>query len=361
MVVPVTRSSGSFTVADEALDAIRREIEVPFHVLKEAKDRRDLVLEIADQHEATREIYRSGSVAHGTTNRPLEDADGGNKVNRRFEAIRRFGPDGDGEGPEDFIRLYVDWILPRLQTSYPNATVDLGDNKRSIPFKFNEPIAFDDWGEVDPYVDFIVGLERVDSPGIWIPNRETESWDPADPELHTRLMTQRHPKPLRVYRARLLRLWKRAVKRDGLVEGRVPVMCSWNLSALALELVSDIAPIAAGLATLMRGAAESIAVGLTEDPALAVIEPIKLPDGITQEMASARLNEMAEIVEEALRADTPQAARRILAALYEDEVQGIRERKDRTLRRAARSHDAGALGAALGMPGPQKVTRSDGA
>jgi hypothetical protein len=355
-----TRSTGSSTPADNALDAIRREIEVPIHVLKEAQDRRNFVLEIADQHEATRAVYASGSVAHGTTNKPLEDADCGNKVNRRYEIFRRFGPDGDGESPEEFIQLYADFILRRLIVAYPNATVDLGDNKRSIPFKFNQPVEFDDWGQVDPYVDFIVGLERVDAPGIWIPNRETAGWDPADPELHTKLMTGRDPKPLRVNRARLLRLAKRAVKRDATNGGRA-VMCSWNLSALALELVKETAPIAAGLATFLRGAAESIALRLTEDPAPAVEEPIGLPDGVTQEFASDRLHEMADIVERARRADTSQAARLYLAELYGPEVEAIRERDDQSLRRANRAGDASALGSALGLSGAQKVTRSDGA
>lgn len=355
-----TRPTGSSTPADEALDAIRREIEVPRHILQEAKDRRDLVLEIAAQHDASRAVFSSGSVAHGTHNKPLEDADGGTMVNRRYEAFRRFGPDGGDVGPEEFIELSVNWILPRLQIRYPNATVDLNDNKRSIPFKLNEPVAFDDWGEVDPYVDFIVGLERVDAPGIWIPNRETGGWDPADPELHTRLMTERDPKPLRVHRARLLRLVKRAVKRDA-ARRDLAVMCSWNLSALALELVEGVAPIAAGLEGFLRGAAEEITLGLTEDPAPAVVEPIKLPDGVTQEMAATRLHEMADIVEQARAADSTQAARIYLSELYGPEVHAIREREDQTLRRANSTADPSALGTALGLSGAQKVTRSDGA
>ena len=45
----------------------------------------------------------------------------------------------------------------------------------------------------------------------------------------------RRPSPeLRVHRAHVIRLAKRAVKRD-----RIVVMCSWNISALAVELITD--------------------------------------------------------------------------------------------------------------------------
>ena len=90
---------------------------------------------------------------------------------------------------------------------------------------------------MDPYVELIVGLDRADGPGIWIPNRRN-GWDPADPELHTDLMTIRHRESLRVVRAHILRLSKRAIKRDA-ANGGIAVMHSWNLSALALELIEE--------------------------------------------------------------------------------------------------------------------------
>src|SRR5580765_7245862 len=90
------RESGSSVVgADDALEEIRREISVPMAVLEEARRRRDRVLAIAEEHDAARDGagFPSGSVAHGTTNRPLEDVDCGIMVNRRYEAFRVFGPD----------------------------------------------------------------------------------------------------------------------------------------------------------------------------------------------------------------------------------------------------------------------------
>lgn len=117
-----TRAHGSSAPADDVLGEILREIAVPVNVLKEAKDRRNLVLQIAMKHEAARAWFYSGSIAHGTENSPLGDADCGLKVNRRFEAFRIFGPDApEGRGPEEFVVMFADFILPRLRATYPQA------------------------------------------------------------------------------------------------------------------------------------------------------------------------------------------------------------------------------------------------
>ena len=59
-------------------------------------------------------------------------------------------------------------------------------------------------------------------------------------------MTARDPQELVVHRAHLIRLGKRAIKRDG--QGpRVPAMCAWNFSALGLEHVSEREPLATAL------------------------------------------------------------------------------------------------------------------
>lgn len=358
-----TRSVGSRSAADAALGDILEEIAVPKAVLKEAKDRRDLVLEIAMEHDAARARYASGSVAHGTHNKPLEDTDCGVKVNRRFEEFRMFGPDAPngGKGPEQFIRMFADFVLPRLrQRGYPNAEVNL-DGNRAIKFEFNEPVDIDDWGVVDPYVDLIVGLSRSEGQGLWIPNRRRNSWDAADPEHHTWLMTERDEKPLRVFRAHILRLAKRAVKRDDVVPGRMKIMYSWNLSALALDFVDERGPLAAGLAQFFTDAAESIAVALTEDPSPVVEEPLKLPDHVTREMAAERLREMAAIVTAAMNAHSPAGARNELEKLYGPEIEGIRAREQRKLNRGLRTGDGGAVASVLALPNDPKPTRSYGA
>jgi hypothetical protein len=352
----------SVSAADIALAQILEEISVPMPVLEEAKSRRNRILAIAEEHDAARDGagFASGSVAHGTTNRPLEDADCGIKVNRRFEAFRAFGPDGDEDrGPEAFIRLFSEFILPRFRQQYPRAEVDLEGN-RAIKFLCNETVQIDEWGPVDPYVELIVGLDRADGPGIWIPSRRRRGWDAADPELHTELMTARGSKALRVLRAHTLRLAKRAVKRDA-ANGGMAVMYSWNLSALGYELVTETDPIGVTLWNFFRDAAVDIAEGLTEDPAPSVVEPIKLPDHVTREMAAARLEEMAAIVEGALGANTIAGARAHLAGLFGEEIKTILAREERKMNRGLRAGDASAVASALGVAHAPKPTRSGGA
>jgi len=234
---------------------------------------------------------------------------------------------------------------------------------RAIKFMFNAPLDFGELGPVDPYVDLIVGLDRRDGPGIWIPNRARNGWDAAHPQKHTELMTERDPQELVVHRAHLIRLGKRAIKRDG-QEPRVPAMCSWNFSALALEHVEDRAPLSRALGDLLSDASKSIASGLTPDPAK-VSDPIGLPDGMTNEESAARLSQMASIVSTAAQAGSLSEARRALSSLFGLEIDEIRAREKAAVRRnplnpALRSGDAAAVGAALGTPDPPKTTRSHG-
>lgn len=346
------------SAGDTALEEIRHEIAVPADVLEEAKHRRGIVLEAAMEHEAARAAWVSGSLAHGTENKPLEDADCGVKVNRRLEAFRAFGPDaeGIGKGPEEFVQTFARFVLPRVRDrGYPDATLDLTGN-RAIKVEFNTPVEFDEWGVVDPYVDLIIGLTRA-AGGLWIPNRRVDWWDPADPELHTELMTKRDEKPLRVFRAHLLRLTKRAVKRDGKTPGRIKVMCSWNLSALGLELVEETAPLAAGLSEFLQRAADAIEISLTDDPSPVIEDPIPLPEGVTNAMAASRLREMAAIVQAAAAARSKQCAMRHLAEMFGAEIDAIREREERVLR----SGGPAAVAGVLGVTRPLKRTRSDGA
>jgi hypothetical protein len=359
MTTFATRSNGSLIPADHVLEEIRKEIAVPLPVLKEAKRRRDLVLEIAMLHDAARDSFASGSIAHGTENRRLGDADCGIKVDRRYEAFRILGPDApENKGPEDFIWMFSEFILPRLRRKYPAAEVNL-DGNRAIKFELNETVDFDDWGPVDPFVELIVGLERRDAPGIWIPNRREQGWDPADPQHHTYLMTKKDPRDLSIHRAQMVRFGKRAVKRDG-AQGRRQVMCSWNLSALGLEIVEEVRTPSEGLLNYLAGSAISIAGGLTEDPAEAVEEPIALPEGVTCEMAAARLTEMATIVEAARAAASKGGARAELDPLFGHEIEEIRKRERSGLKRASLRGDAPAIAAGLGAS-TYKPTRSGGA
>jgi hypothetical protein len=354
--------------ADRVLERILHEISVRQDVLDEAKKRRNLVCEIAMQHEAARRTYFSGSIAHGTHNAPLGDADCGVVADRRVPDFRLYGPDAGsvGEGPEQFFQAFAAFIGPELRAAgYPSLTLDLSGN-RAIKFVFNDPVEFDELGPVDPYVDLIVALRRDDEDkGLWIPNRRRGWWDPANPERHTWLMTQRDPRPLVVHRAHLLRLSKRAVKRDGTTLGRVQVICSWNLSALSLDAVDDRRPLASGLAEFLGSASVSVADRLTDDPA-GVAGPIKLPDGVDQAMAARRLDEMASIVWQAANSRSEQGAQAALAPLFGIELNAIRQREmqrrltSHPLHNALVEQSPAAISSALGARIPLKRTASDG-
>ncbi len=353
------------TPGDRVVESVLRGIAVRADVLGEGKHRRNLICDIAARHDAARRVYFSGSIAHGTHNAPLGDADCGVVIDRRPEVFRAFGPEaGPGaQGPEAFYQSFAEFIEPRVRAAgYSRLELDLTGN-RAIKFVFNEPIEFDDLGPVDPYVDLIVALRRdEDHKGLWIPNRRARWWDPANPERHTELMTERDPRPISVHRAHLVRLAKRAVKRDG--ERGIQVMCSWNLSALSLDLVTGRGQLAATLAEFLEGASSSIAERLTDDPA-GVAGEIQLPEGVTREIAARRLAEMADIVWRAVRARSELEARTALAPLFGTEIDEIRARETDLLRShplnaALRRHDSGAVASAIGSVVPLKHTASDG-
>lgn len=354
----------TLTPGDAVVTEILREIMVPADHLAEAKHRREVVCELAMRHLAARGYWFSGSLAHGTQNAPLGDADCGVMIDRRSPEFRAYGPDAGpgGKGPEDFVQSFAAFIEPLLaQAGYPEARIDLSGN-RAIKVEFNAPVDFDDMGTVDPFVDLIIGLERRDAPGVWIPNRRANAWDPAHPERHTQLMTAGEDE-LVVHRSHLIRLQKRAVKRDGLQTG-TPVVCSWNLSALALGTVTERSAIAAALADAFSAASSSIARQLTDDPA-GVAGPIQLPEGHTQEETSRRLGEMGSIVARAAVAGSIFEARSTLTPIFGVEIDNVRARQRNTVTRnplhsALKRGDLAAVTSALGASTAVKPTRSDG-
>ena len=349
------RSAGSSSAAP-VLRSILEEISVPLDVLKEARARRDLVLSIAAGHLAARARYSSGSVAYGTTNSPLEDADGGIKINRRLHDLREFGPDAPSGGlrPEGLMEHFGLYVVERLRRrGYPNATVDFTGN-RAVKFYFHAPVRDRQVRGDRPVRRFHCRPRpHARASGLWIPNCELESgWDVADPEHHLEVMNRRPSPELRVHRAHVIRLAKRAVKRDQIV-----VMCSWNISALAVELITDTElPLPEALAAFFAGAAKDIARRLTPDPS-PVVDPIDLPDGITQIVTATRLAEMAEHALEAATARSEAGARAAYAKLYGPEIDAIRER----LARSADRRLAAGMSLAPAVSAAHKATRSDGA
>ena len=346
-----TQSQQQHTAADTVVDAVRRQVAVPKDVLDAAKRRRDRVRELAQEHEAARATFNSGSVAHGTANAALHDTDGGVVLDRR--AYRAYGPDGGHLRPRPLMESFRDWILPRLRRDYPDVTCQI--TKRALLFEFHETLELEHGERTDPSVDLIVALERRNGPGLWIPNTERPGWDPSDPQRHTELFVNTE-RELRVHRAHIVRLAKVAVKNDG----DRKVICSFNIEALALELVTDTGPIAVALASFLLSSAKQIARSLTDDPAH-VSGPIKLPEGVTQVLASQRLEQLGQTVAASLGARSTAEARRILSGVFGPQIDDIREGEGRRLHRSLDERDGAAAAAVLGSPRFLKPRRSFGA
>ncbi len=292
--------------AGQVLTDVREQIAVDDDVLFETKARRNLVKRHARSFPGALKTFDSGSVAHGTVNRPVSDADCGLVLDRR--TYPGLGPDGDDEPPNNIVWNVAVHVLVGVQEVYPEATFEVC--KRAILIEFNEPI--DD--EQDPSVDLIVALTRADGDGRWIPNTEAGDWDASDPEEHTALLNGPDTKT-RVHRARVIRLAKAAVKQDS-----TPVIASFNLEALALEHVDADRTIAESLRDLLLNSADALASGPTPDPA-GVSDPIKLPDDVTCITAVARLRELGEVVARAVDADGLEAAETALSEVFPDYVE----------------------------------------
>lgn len=285
--------------AERLVDEVRQAIAAEQWVLTETRERRNRVLAAAKQFMGALGTFPSGSLAHATVNNPVSDGDGGLILDRRTWTT--LGPDGAGEGPEGVMTRLAAFVLMKLRDEYPELTARL--TKRAILFEFHEPM-----DDEDPSVDLIVCITRRDAPGFWIPNREKAGWDASDPQKHTQLMTA-NPKDLRVFRARVIRLVKAAIKND-----EVPVVCPWNISALALKHITEITSLSEAVAYLLQRMALDIAQGDTPDPA-GVSAPIKLPDGVDRSAAIARLSFFAGKVDEALQHRSDRA--RVLDALVQ--------------------------------------------
>jgi hypothetical protein len=335
--------------ANDVLAEVRHEISANDDDLRVARERRDLVLDAAASFPGALRTFKSGSVAHGNVNNPVNDADGGLVLDRRVYVEP--GPDSaEDEGPEDIINEVRDHVLPIVRETYPKARSRL--IKRAILIRFNEP----NTGGVDPSVDLVVALTRKDADGLWIPNRDKDDWDASDPEEHTRLLTA-GGKRLRGHRARVIRLAKAAIKHDS-----TPALISFNVEALALEHITEVTGLAESLQRFFDTAASSIKAGLTEDPA-GVSGKIKLPDGMTRNRSAKRLRHFGDKLQEAIdHSDDRDAVEEALAELYPDELRHVQRSGKAQLADALRRGDKTTIrtGLAIAPAATIKPTRSYG-
>jgi hypothetical protein len=335
----------SFT--QQVLDDVRVQIAPEDAALKEARERRDTTRTAAEVFAGVRHSFASGSLAHGTANCPIHqrdkglDADAGVVLDRRSHPT--LGPDSaDQDGPTPIVEAMRDHLRTELRQEYPEVRFRI--TKRAILISFGEPLP----GGEDPTVDLVVGLERADQPGLWIPNTETDTWDPSHPEEHTRLLTTRaDPKGLRVTRARAIRLAKAENRRTA-----IPPLCSFNREAFGLMFVERGMDEPSALLALWQEGARDLRRRLTPDPA-GVSKPIKVQD---RPRAIERLDDAAGRLALALDHDDDEATvRAALRPLWPD---FIAERPGE----ASKARTAAALRgrSKLGISGTGVLTTSGG-
>ena len=266
------------------LEELRKKIAADPRSLREASDRLAAVLDAASKHPDALRTYRSGSLASRFTNRPVDDADGGLVIDRRKHPA--LGPDGGGELPRALVESVHGLIRPLLVEQYPCVRIE--KMKRGLLVRFNEPLPS---GE-DPTVDLVVALNRVDAPGLWIPNLERNRWDPSDPERHVELFTSGWPE-LRHTRQHVVRVAKAHAKQFS-----EPAVCSFNIAALAWECIEIVEPLDRALRRFFDYAATSLAQQLTKDPA-GVSTPIKVAN---RNRAVQRFRKVADALDLAIEA-----------------------------------------------------------
>ena len=254
------------------LEDVEKAISVDDATLDEARRRRRETLDICAGFPGVLGTYKSGSVAMGVVNEPIQDADGGIILDRR--RYPGLGPDGGGDTPDDIVGQLHDLVGPEIRQIWPRATVH--DMKRGITVRMHAPLG----NGADPYVDVVVAMNRKDAPGLWIPNLAVSRWDASHPQCHVELMLAGSRAGRRT-RARVVRLAKAWNKQYS-----DPALSSFNIVALALECVGSAMPIDEALLIFFEHASASLAVQQTADPA-GVSGPIKIEG--TKEIAVARL------------------------------------------------------------------------
>ncbi|MHB9053506.1 MAG: hypothetical protein ACYC5F_05915 [Thermoleophilia bacterium] len=332
---------------------VRKQIAADNEVLKEARQRRDLIVGAAMQIEGSLRWFSSGSVAHAMVNRPVSDADSGIVLDRRNAKYSNLGPDGGNEGPDGVIAEIEELIAPAIFLEYPKAKISR--SRRGLVVEFNAPVTADE----DPSVDVIVTLTRKAADGLWIPDLEARDeirrWTASHPEKHTELFTS-GTKELRVLRARVARMakaWNKQREEDD------RALSSFNIAALALEVIDDSSmPLDRALATWFRYAHDELEKALTRDPA-GISEPIQLL--LDKSETVRRLLVAAEAIEEALDNEhNEEKLRQALRRVYPDYVEEPAGK--RAIANALRTNTARVTAAGIAVIGgsPMKNTRSFG-
>lgn len=137
---------------------------------------------------------------------------------------------------------------------------------------------------------------------------------------------------------------KAAIKHDS-----TPALISFNVEALALEHITEVAPLPESLQHLFAKAATDIKAGLTEDPA-GVSGKIKLDAGMPRERSSKRLGFFADKVQEAIdHTDDRDTVESALSELYPDHLPNAKRSATSSLADSIRRGDTSGIRRGLGI------------
>jgi hypothetical protein len=254
--------------------------------LEEARARRDLVFEAALTYEGAYKTVKSGSIAHGTANIPIEDADGSVVLNRKY--YPSYGPDGDNIGPKDLVIGIAEDIRDIVKQVYPDVWISTS-HKHAIYFRFRQEMP----DGQDPTVDLVIALNRKEGDGLWIPHMTRNIWQASDPEKHAKLVAAKC-KDTNYVSTKVVRLGKLYAKQYDPV-----LLFSFHVTALMLESLQSGTKVGDGFKGMLEHAASSLADGNTKDPA-GVSAPLTIPDGRNREKLVRKLELAAEHVTKAI-------------------------------------------------------------
>lgn len=178
------------------------------------------------------------------------------------EAKHTHGP--GKKGCADLQERAANAIRKTLKDEFPDLRVEWKARKRSILVRFAKPVSF---GQDDFTADVIVAIDNPDGEGLFIPNHA--GWSRSHPEKHTQLVREANENSRSTY-ARVVRLLKHYNR------GNQHPLCSWNIKALALAVLTEPTKLVAGMVVWFDHAIDELSEGLTEGPAGVAEKPISL-------------------------------------------------------------------------------------
>lgn len=331
------------TLASAVLAGVRASIAPDDGTLSEARVRRDLIFSAAASFPGFARHFPSGSLAHRVMNGQVHatrnktfDVDVGVVLDRR--AWPAYGPDGtERRGPQAMIDMLRDHLREPIRVAYPDATV--GESKRGALVRFNSPLPNGD----DPTADVVPGLPAASGSLLWIPNRPAGRWTESAAEEHTKLLLDSSNRSLLQTRRRVIRLAKawNELWSD-------PAFCSFHLSVLAYNALSNGGDEATALLTVFEHGAEQLAV--RDTPALALPgRTIKTKSD--RSVAASRLDSAATKLREAIDADSEDDARECLRGLFGTHVDSDTSKREALAAGLRAGLPVLAIGTALALGG----------